>query len=119
YEKAFAFCDVLVIGGGPAGLAAALAAGRAGVRIILCESDFALGGRLLCERREIDGMPAAEWLRRAIAELQRLPDCRIMLRTTVFGAYDHGTWGAVERVADHVAISPPHQPRQRAWRIVA
>ena len=62
YEKAFAFCDVLVIGGGPAGLSAALAAGRAGARVILCDDDFELGGRLLSERREIDGRPASQWL---------------------------------------------------------
>ena len=57
YEKANAFCDVLVIGAGAAGLAAALAAGRAGARVILCEEDFRLGGRLLAERDEIDGAP--------------------------------------------------------------
>ncbi len=57
YEQANAFCDVLVIGAGPAGLAAALAAGRAGARVILCDEDFRFGGRLLAERREIDGMP--------------------------------------------------------------
>src|SRR5215467_14271045 len=55
YEKTFAFCDVLVIGGGPAGLAAALTAGRAGARVILCDEDFAFGGRLLSERRAIGG----------------------------------------------------------------
>jgi sarcosine oxidase subunit alpha len=62
YEKVTAFCDLLVIGGGPAGLAAALAAGRGGLRVILAEQDFALGGRLLADRREIDGQPAAVWL---------------------------------------------------------
>ena len=63
YEKAFAHCDVLVIGGGPAGLMAALTAGRAGARVILAEEDFALGGRLLSERLAIDGKPALEWAR--------------------------------------------------------
>ena len=119
YEKAFAFCDVLVIGGGPAGLSAALAAGRAGARVILCDDDFELGGRLLSERREIDGRPASQWLAQSVAELESCPDIHIMRRITVFGVYDHGVYGALERVADHLAIPAPHQPRQRAWRIVA
>jgi heterotetrameric sarcosine oxidase alpha subunit len=119
YEKAFAFCDVLVIGAGPAGLSAALAAGRAGARVILCDEDFSLGGRLLCERRDVDGVEGHVWAARAVAELKSLPEVRLMRRTTVFGAYDHGTYGAVERVADHLPVPPEHQPRQRAWRIVA
>ena len=119
YEKAFAFCDVLVIGGGPAGLSAALAAGRAGARVILCDDGFELGGRLLSERREIDGRPASQWLAQSVAELESCPDIHIMRRITVFGVYDHGVYGALEHVADHLAIPAPHQPRQRAWRIVA
>jgi methylglutamate dehydrogenase subunit C len=119
YDKAFAFCDVLVIGGGPAGLSTALAAGRAGARVILCDEDFQLGGRLLSERRAIDGRPASQWLAYALAELASLRDVRIMPRTTLFGVYDHGAYSALERVADHVATPSPHQPRQRVWRIVA
>jgi len=119
YEKAFAFCDVLVIGGGPAGLSAALAAGRAGARVILCDEDFRFGGRLLGEKREIDARAAPEWIADALAELASLPDVTIMPRTTVFGVYDHGVYGAVERVSDHLPVPPPHQPRQRSWRIIA
>ncbi|WP_406857790.1 sarcosine oxidase subunit alpha family protein [Alsobacter sp. KACC 23698] len=119
YEKAFAFCDVLVVGAGPAGLAAALAAGRSGARVILCEQDFELGGRLLSDRRVIDGRPAGDWARDVVAELESLPGVTIMRRTTVYGAFDHGIFGAVERVADHLPTPPPFQPRQRAWRIVA
>jgi NADPH-dependent 2,4-dienoyl-CoA reductase/sulfur reductase-like enzyme len=70
YEQANAFCDLLVIGAGPAGLAAALAAGRSGARVILCDEDFRPGGRLLAERREIDGRPAQVWLEATLAELR-------------------------------------------------
>ena len=90
YEKAWAHCDVLVVGGGPTGLAAALAAGRAGARVILCDEGTQLGGRLLSDGGEIDGMPAGEWAAKALAELEALPNVRIMPRTTVSGVYDGG-----------------------------
>jgi len=119
YEKAFAHCDVLVIGSGPAGLMAALTAGRAGARVILAEQDFELGGRLLSERLSIDSRPAFDWAERTIAELEIMDNVRLMRRTTIFGVYDGGTYGAVEQVSDHLAAPLPHQPRQRSWRIVA
>jgi len=119
YEKAFGFCDVLVIGGGPAGLSAALAAGRSGARVILCDEDFRMGGKLLTEKREIDARAASEWIADALAELESLPDVKIMPRSTVYGVYDHGIYGVIERVNDHLPIPPAHQPRQRAWRINA
>ncbi|RUT87439.1 MULTISPECIES: sarcosine oxidase subunit alpha [unclassified Mesorhizobium] len=119
YDKAWAHCDVLIAGSGPAGLAAALAAGRAGARVILCEEDFVPGGRLLSDGGTIDGVPAAEWLSRTLAELADMPDVRIMTRTALFGVYDGGTYGAIERVNDHLPSPPQHQVRQRLWRIVA
>jgi sarcosine oxidase subunit alpha len=119
YEKAWAHCDVVIAGGGPAGLAAALAAGRAGARVILCEEDFVLGGRLNADGGTIDGKPARDWVASAEAELRAMPDVRIMLRTTLAGVYDGGVYSALERVNDHLALPPEHQPRQRLWRIVA
>ena len=104
---------------GPAGLAAALAAARSGARVILCEEDFRLGGRLLAERYEIEGEPALDWVEAAQAELESLPECRILRRTIVQGVYDGGTYAALERVNDHVPRPPAHEPRQRLWRIVA
>ncbi|UCI07043.1 sarcosine oxidase subunit alpha [Mesorhizobium sp. B1-1-8] len=119
YDKAWAHCDVLIAGSGPAGLAAALAAGRSGARVILCEEDFVPGGRLLADGGTIDGLPAAEWVARALGELAAMPDVRIMTRTTLFGVYDSGIYGAIERVNDHLPTPPEHQVRQRLWRIVA
>ncbi|MDX8515655.1 sarcosine oxidase subunit alpha [Mesorhizobium captivum] len=119
YDKAWAHCDVVIAGSGPAGLAAALAAARCGARVILCEEDFVLGGRLLADGGTIDGLPAAEWIARTLAELAAMPDVRIMTRTTLFGVYDGGTYGAIERVNDHLPVPPEHQVRQRLWRIVA
>ncbi|RWI18194.1 MAG: sarcosine oxidase subunit alpha [Mesorhizobium sp.] len=119
YDKAWAHCDVAIAGSGPAGLAAALAAARCGARVILCEEDFVLGGRLLGDGGTIDGLPAAEWIARTLDELAAMPDVRIMTRTTLFGVYDGGTYGAIERVNDHLPAPPEHQVRQRLWRIVA
>jgi len=124
YEKPHAFCDVLIIGAGPAGLAAALAAASSGARVILCDEDFVLGGRLNGERQEIDGLAGHCWARQVEAELLTHPEVRILRRTTVFGAYDGGIsgariFGALERVSDHLPIPLPHQPRQRLWRIIA
>lgn len=118
YEKAFAFCDVLVIGSGPSGLMAALTAGRSGADVILCEESHALGGRLLSDGGVIGGVPAGDWVASVVAELQALPNVRIMPRTTVTGAYDHGTYGALERVGLHKPARP-NLPRECFWRIVA
>ncbi|MDE2167713.1 MAG: sarcosine oxidase subunit alpha family protein [Alphaproteobacteria bacterium] len=119
YEKAHAFCDLLVIGSGPAGLMSALIGARAGARVILCEEDFAIGGRLLAEKHEIDGQEGRVWAAQTEARLTELQNVRIFRRTSVFGVYDGGTYGALERVTDHLRESTPHQARQRLWKIVA
>ncbi len=119
YDRGYLHADLLVVGGGAAGLAAALAAGRAGARVILADEDSRAGGRLLAEPDMVDGIPSADWAEAAVAELRSMPGVRVLSRTTVFGAYDHGTYAAVERNADHLAEPGPHQPRQTYWRIVA
>jgi len=119
YEHAYLFCDVLVIGGGPAGIAAALAAARGGARVVLCEEDPWLGGRLLSDRETIGGAPAAAWLADAQQEMLGLAELRILRRTTVTSVYDHGAYLALERVADHKPVPAPGEPRQRVWHITA
>ncbi|HZF75080.1 MAG TPA: glycine cleavage T C-terminal barrel domain-containing protein, partial [Acetobacteraceae bacterium] len=119
YERAHLHCDVLVVGAGPAGLMAALAAGHAGARVALLEEDALLGGRLLSEAEEVDGIPAAGWARAVEAELASLPRVRILRRTSAFALLDGGLVAAVERVADHLPVPPPHLPRQRYWKITA
>ncbi len=119
YEKATAHCDLLVIGAGPAGLQAALVAARAGARVILADEDFVAGGRLNGDRTEVAGMAGSEWAAKIAGELDDADNVRVMRRTTVFGTYDGGTYGALERVGDHMAVLPDHMPRQRLWRIIA
>ena len=119
YEQAWAFCDVLVIGAGPSGLMAALTAARRGARVILCDEDFEFGGQLLGRKSEVAGAAGHAWARSVADELQACAHVRLLPRTTVFGAYDGETYGALERVADHRVAPEPHEPRQRLWRIVA
>ena len=116
YDKGYLHCDVLIIGGGPAGLWAALTAGRAGARVILCDEDFVLGGRLLSDGYDVDGMPGADWAERAASELESLPNVRVMRRATVYGVFDHGTYGALETVTDEIGRPGA---KQILWRIYA
>lgn len=116
YEKRNAFCDVLVIGGGAAGLSAALSAGRAGAKVIVVEQDFEFGGALLSEPAEA---PSDNWLTEVIEELRSLDNVTLLSRTTAFGVYDGETYGLVERVSDHVKAPENHQVRQRYWQVHA
>src|SRR5919197_4249114 len=120
YDRINAHCDVLVVGGGPAGLAAALAAGRAGARVILADEQCEPGGSLLGTRERLDASPADQWVARARAELEALPEVRVLVRTTVLGAHDHGYLVALERRTDHLGgAAPPHLSRQRVWHVRA
>ncbi len=118
YEKAYAHCDLLVVGSGPTGLMAALTAARGGARVILADEGSTLGGSLLNETEEIAGMSGYEWAMGVIAELSSMANVTLMPRTTIFGWYDDNIFGAVERVNDHVLTPSPFEPRQRYWRIM-
>ncbi|MCU0828243.1 MAG: 2Fe-2S iron-sulfur cluster-binding protein [Tabrizicola sp.] len=117
YDKGFLHCDLLVIGAGPSGLMAALTAGRAGKRVILADEDFRMGGRLNAETFAVAGTSGADWASAVVAELSTLPRVRLLARTTVLGAFDHGIYSAVERVSDHLPVPAAGKPRQVLWRI--
>jgi sarcosine oxidase subunit alpha len=117
YDKGFLHCDLLIIGAGPSGLAAALTAGRAGADVILADEDFRMGGRLNSETFALGDQSGADWATATVTELANLPNVRLMTRTTVIGAFDHGIYGAVERVSDHLIIPEAGKPRQVLWRI--
>ena len=119
YDRAFAFCDVLIVGGGPTGLMAAKTAALAGLDVILADEDFVLGGRLNSETYDIDGQSGAQWAAQMVHDLSKMDNVRIMSRTTVTGAYDQGVYGALQRVGHHGPRHNPDAPLECFWRITA
>ncbi|WP_295075289.1 sarcosine oxidase subunit alpha family protein [Tabrizicola sp.] len=115
YEQAYAFCDVLVVGAGVAGLKAAKAAADAGKRVILLEQTPVLGGRAPVDDTEVDGKPVDAWIAAVEADLMSRDNVTIRTRTCGFGVYDHGYVLADERVADHTPGDG--RPKHRLWRI--
>ena len=122
YDHQHHHAEVLVVGGGAAGLIAALAAGQAGARVVLIDEQCELGGWLLSSPGTlIGGKAAPDWLQSVIAELQSLPNVRIMIRTSAFALHDMNMVQAVEQIQDHIPLSlrAAHVPRQRLHRIRA
>ena len=120
YDYMNQHCDVLVVGSGPAGLAAALAAGRSGARVILADEQEEFGGSLLSTREMLDDMPAADWAAKAIAELEGMPEVTLLPRATVNGYHDHNFLTIHQRLTDHLGeVAPMGQPRQRLHRVRA
>ncbi len=116
YDKGFLHCDVLIIGGGPSGLLSAIIAGRAGLNIILADEDFRFGGQLIADGGLINDSPAYEWLKQVLTELKSMKNVRLMPRTTIFGAYDHGIFGGLEMRRDALA-GINKKPRTVLWKI--
>ena len=116
YEKRHIHCDLLIVGGGAAGLCAALSAGRAGANVILVEQDSTLGGQLLSEPV---GSAQDLWLKDLVDQVTALENIRILTRTTAIGAYESDTFALIEQVSDHRLASENHQVRQRYWQVNA
>ncbi|MBO6759115.1 MAG: sarcosine oxidase subunit alpha family protein [Roseibium sp.] len=120
YGNLYAHCDVLVIGSGPAGLAAALAAAETGARVILCDEQAELGGSLLSEgSATIDGKLAPDWAGETIAALGAKDNVTLLARTTAFGYFAQNFVALAERLTDHISEPDPNVPRERLWQVRA
>jgi sarcosine oxidase subunit alpha len=124
YANRFAHCDVLVVGAGPAGLAAAAAAAASGARVILCDEQPQPGGSLLSEPAAhsdavIQGEPADRWLAGTLQALAAHPGVTLLTRTTAFGYFPHNLLGLNQRLSDHLERPNHSQPRERQWQVRA
>src|SRR5690606_8468852 len=120
YDSRFAHCEVLVIGGGPAGIAAALAAAETGGRVILVDEQARFGGSLHFDGGAmIGGRDGWSWVAESIARLATMDNVRLIRRCTAFGYYAQNMIGFVERLTDHLADPEPGTPRERLWQVRA
>jgi sarcosine oxidase subunit alpha len=120
YQRTFDHCDVLIVGAGPAGLAAALAASEGGARVVVCDENPAPGGSLLAEPEpEIEGKSAQTWLEDTLAALRSAQNVRLMTRTQAFGYYAQNFVALNERIAEADLIADPDLPRERIWQMRA
>ncbi len=120
YLQRYAHCDVLVVGAGPAGIAAAVAAAQLGDRVMLCDESPEFGGSLLSDPgARIDGEAALDWLQRSVHALSGNARVTLLARTTAFGYFPHNFVALNERLTDHLALPAAHQPRERLWHVRA
>ena len=120
YAQRYAHCDVLVVGGGPAGIAAALAAAASGSRVILCDETAEFGGSLLADTSAtIDGRSGPEWVLQSVATLAQNHRVTLLTRTTAFGYFPHNFVGLIERLSDHLPVPSKGQWRERLWQVRA
>ncbi|SLN55788.1 Aminomethyltransferase [Aquimixticola soesokkakensis] len=119
YASRYLHCDLLIVGAGPAGIAAALAASATGRSVVLVDENAEIGGTLLSEPdAQIDGTPAWDWLAQSRADLLAA-GVKIMPRTTAIGYYHQNMIGMVQKLTDHLTELPADTPRERLWRVRA
>ena len=119
YEQGHAHCDLLVVGGGVAGLTAALAAGRAGARVILVDEQAEFGGLTLNSHALIDGQTARDWIAATVAELQAMPEVELLNRSTAYGYHDYNFLTINQRLTDHLPLARRKTGREKIWQIRA
>jgi sarcosine oxidase, subunit alpha len=117
YEHKFEFCDILVVGSGPAGLASALAAAKNGAKVIIAEDKPRFGGSLLTDEVTIGNKKGKDWVDETIAQLKSMNNVIVKNRSQVFGYYDHNMLVMFERTKDHIENPTQFTPRQRLWYI--
>lgn len=119
YLQGHAHCDALIVGGGVAGLSAALAAGRAGARVIIADEQAEFGGLSLAGKAQIDALDASGWIDNAVAELQGMAEVTLLPRSTVFGYHDYNFLTINQRLSDHLALSERPAAREKLWQVRA
>ena len=119
YEHKFEYCDILIAGSGPSGLASALAAAKNGAKVILAEDKPRFGGSLLTDDVTIGNKNGKDWADDTIVQLKSMPNVIVKNRSQVFGYYDHNMMVMFERIKDHIENPTKFTPRQRLWYIRA
>lgn len=120
YANRFAHCDLLVVGGGAAGLVAALGGANAGKSVIICDENPQFGGHLRVDSAaRIAGLSGAEWAANAIAQLAAMDNVTILPRTTAFSHGAHNMLALAERLTDHLPNPGPNDARERLWQVRA
>ena len=119
YEHKYEYCDLLITGSGPSGLASAYAAAKNGAKVILAEDKPRFGGSLLTNEVSIGNQSGKEWAKKIVGELKEMPNVQVKNRAQVFGYYDHNMLVMSERVTDHLPKSKKYTPKQRLWYIRA
>ena len=116
YDKGYLHSEFLIVGSGISGLLSALLLAETGSEILLIEEDFILGGRLNSEKLQINGEKSSAWVDKTVKKLKSFKNVRILTRTTVYAAFDHGIFAALEKKTDHISVKNS-KPRQINWKI--
>ena len=120
YSNRYAHCETLIIGGGIAGLSAAIVAAKSDTRVILCDENPELGGAILFDSKlKIDGLSATDWVAKTVAKLRAMDNVQMLTRTTGFGYYAQNFVALAERVTEHMARPDAELPRERLWQVRA